>query len=422
MSRDRIIETYIQRLLSWKKPITADQLSALATEVGLDSDDMAAVQQQAQDHLERGRNYLDFNCLDEAIDELTQAVTLDPLGFESLQALAYAYDQRYGKQKNAKDKKQAIALAKRCLEASPSDAEAVMLISALEYDASGRRRFIWLGLAGLIAMLGFKPVMNIMTTRSEIKRLSQTAATSSIEAPARSVSAETGGSADIPIILDQAGLTLEPRLSRLDNYEDSSYYTLQAVLLNDSVQEIDGLQLQVEYLDSDDVAIATDSKVAIADNDATVRPGDHHAFDIIHKTTPDLANVRLSVTTIDELPAPPVYTQATSIDYTWSFQQPLQLTFDLAVRSENLEIYDLTDSAYFDAEWAIANTGDTAIRKLKLQVDFYNQKGDFILSEDILAVYGSDTPMLPGEVRPLRVIKSIEKDYGRYEVTVLEAE
>ncbi len=432
MGRDRIIETYVQRLLNWEEPLTADSLSAIAQEVGLGPDDMAAVQQKAQEHFDRGRNYLEFNCLDEAIDELTQATALDPLNLESLQTLTYAYDQRYGKRKNTSDKKQAIALAKRCLEINPDSEKTVMLISTLEHKVNSRQRLIWLGLAGLLVIVGFKPIMDMLAQRAEVEQLTQEAisqnpdgqsppAESTTEAAATSDS-EIPTAVDIPITFEQSGLSLDPRLSRLDNYEDSSYYTLQGVLLNDSTQEIDALRLNIEYLDQAGVAIATDSKDVIADNNATVRPGDHHAIDLIQKTTPELATVRLNVATIDELPAPPSYDPAIPIPYTWSFQHPSQLDFDLTARSENVNIYDLTDSAYFDAEWAVTNTSDTAIRKLKLQVDFYNQQGTLFLSEDVLVVYGSDAPMLPDEVRPVRVIKSIDKDYERYEVTVVEAE
>ena len=45
-----------------------------------------------------------------------------------------------------------------------------------------------------------------------------------------------------------------------------------------------------------------------------------------------------------------------------------------------------------------------------------------MLTEEVLAVHGSDAPMLPGEIRPLRVSKSIDKDYARYEVIVVEVE
>ncbi|MBE9070999.1 hypothetical protein IQ260_30645, partial [Leptolyngbya cf. ectocarpi LEGE 11479] len=299
MGRDLIIEQYIQRLLDWEEPVTAKTLSALAEEAGLGPDELAAVQKKAQDHLERGRNYLDFDRLDDAIDELTQATTLDPLNFESLQSLTYAYDQRYGKQKDPADKDQAIALAKRCLELKPSDEDAVILISSLEQDVNGRHRLLWLGLAVIVIAIGFKPVMDIITTRSEVVQLTEAIDPEAPAEPASPDSPESLTAADIPIQFEQPGLTLDPRQSRLDNYEDASYYTLQAVLLNTSNQEIDALQLQIEYLNDAGDAIATDSKDAIADNNAIVRPGDHHAFDLIHKTTPDLASIRLSVTTLD---------------------------------------------------------------------------------------------------------------------------
>lgn len=422
MGRDRIIEQYIQRLLEWEDPVTAETLSALAAEAGLGPEELAAVQKKAQEHLERGRNYLDFDRLDDAIDELTQATTLDPLNFESLQSLTYAYDQRYGKQKHPADKEQAIALAKRCLELKPSDEDAVILISSLEQDVNGRHRLLWLGLAIGVIAIGFKPVMDIITTRSEVAQLTQAIDPEAPAAvPAPTNSAADTSAADIPIQFEQPGLTLDPRQSRLDNYEDASYYTLQAVLLNTSDQEIDALQLQIEYLDDAGNAIATDSKDAIADNNATVRPGDHHAFDLIQKTTPDLASIRLSVTTLDQVPAPETYAAATPIPYTWDIKQPAQLSFDLTARRESLDIYNLTDSAYFDANWAVTNTSDTAIRQLKLQANFYDSQNKLILSEDILAIYGSDAPLLPNETRPIRVIKSIDKDYTRYDVKVVEA-
>lgn len=424
MGSDRIIETYIQRLRNWEAPMTADRLNALAEEVGLAPDDMAAVQQKAQDHLERGQGYLEFGRLDDAINELTQATSLDPLNFESLQSLTYAYDQRYGRHKKAADKKQAIALAKRCSEIRPD--EPAMLISALEHDVNNRQRFLWLGLAILLVVIGFRPVMEILSTRSRVEQLTQdtalnsepTAELSESQATESVISAEI----DIPIKFEDADLTLDPRLSRLDNYEESSYYTMQGVLLNNGDQELDTLTLQVDYLDNNGVVLSTDSKEAIADNDAIVRPGDYHAFELIHKTIPDLAEVRLSVSAIESEPAPKTYTEDAPIKHAWSIKQPAKITFKLANRTENLATYDEVDKAFFNAEWAITNTGDTPIRKLKLKANFYNQKGQLLQTEDILPVYGSDAPMLPGETRPIQVNESIAKDYARYEVTVLEAE
>ena len=433
MGRDRIIETYVQRLLAWKKPLTADSLNVIAQEAGLNLDEMAAVQQKVQekarDHFKRGSAYLESDCLDEAIDELTQATTLDPSYLEAIQTLAYAYDQRYGKRKNASDQKQAIALVKRCVEINPNSEAAFMLISTQEYRFNQRQRPIWLGLAILLAIAGGKPVMDILSQRSEVQQLTQAALqefaenqNTAAQNPDSSTDGAIPAAIDIPITFEQPDLSLEARLSRLDNYEDSSYYTLQAVLLNNSNQEIKALQLDIECLDSDGIAIATDSKVIITPNDATLRPGDYHSIDLLQKVTPALSDVRLRVAILDQLPAPPNYDPAVLIPYTWSSQQPSALNFELAARRENINSYDLTDSTYFDTEWAITNTGGTDIHKLKLQVSFYNQSGKVILREDILPVYGGNTPMLPNEIRPIRINKSIDKDYTRYKVTVLEAE
>lgn len=443
MGRDRIIETYIQRLLEWEEPPTAERLNALAQEIGLDSDDIATVQQKAQEHFEQGRHHLDADRLDDAIDELTQATALDPLNLESLQTLTYAYDQRYGKQKNVADKHQAIALANRCQAMSPGHESPVILISSLEHDIDNRQKWVWLVLPILLVGLAFKPLMDMFTTRSAVEQLAQDtdrAATPSNpdsadpsannpvsgSAPSESDSETTNPdvtiNADIPVGFDQPGLTLDLRQSRLENYEDASYYTLQAVLHNISDQEINALQLQVEYLDSNGDVFESESTEAIAEANATVRPGDYHAFDLIHKTTPDLATIYLGVLNLDEVPAPDNYPVGLLIPYTWGSQQPDQLSFDLVARTEDISSYDLTDSAIFDAQWTVTNTGDSAIRQLKLRVNFYNLQNQLTLSEDILAVGSSTAPMLPGEIRPLRVSKAIDKNYARYEVMVVEAE
>lgn len=439
MGRDRIIETYIQRLLEWKELPTAERLNALAQEIGLDSDDMATVRQKAQEHFEQGRQHLDADRLDDAIDELTQATALDPLNLESLKTLTYAYDQRYGKLKNLADKHQAIALANRCQAMSPGNESPVILISSLEHDIDNRQKWFWLVLPILLVGLAFKPLMDMFTTRSAVEQLSQGADPASVAASAEPLSSsdpdsepsasgsETTNpaipaSADIPLTFDQPGLTLDLRQSRLENYEDASYYTLQAVLHNTSDQEIEALQLQVEYLDSNGTVFESESTEAIAKTNATVRPGDYHAFDLIHKTTPDLAAIYLGVLKLDEVPAPDTYPVGLLIPYTWVSQQPPQFAFDLVARNENVSSYDTTDSTIFDAQWTITNTGDTDIRQLKLQVNFYNLQNQLTLSEDILAVHSSIAPMLPGEIRPLRVSKSVDKDYARYEVMVVEAE
>ena len=215
-------------------------------------------------------------------------------------------------------------------------------------------------------------------------------------------------------------MEIDPRLSRLNNYTDSSFYTLNGVLLNNGDQELATLRLKVDYLDAQGNILAAESTEALADNEAELRPGDTHAVNLLKKINPDLTQVRLSVVTRDQIPAASTYGLNPVVNYTWGFTQPLNLDFSIVARTDQFKNYSST--AYHDAVFAITNTGEVAIKKLKLQIDFYDAQDHIIGSEDILVVYGKDAPMLPGEIRPKRSIHQAPKSYNSYRLTVLEAE
>ncbi|MEO0739933.1 MAG: hypothetical protein AAFZ35_24365, partial [Cyanobacteria bacterium J06649_12] len=169
MSCDRTIETYIERLLAWKDPITAQTLDQLATEIGLSPDDMAAIHKQAQDHLSRGKNYIGFDCFDEAIEELTQAASLDPLNLEILQTLAAAHEGRYQKNKKTADKTAAIQTAKRCLDVALDDVTATKLIASLDTPKTSPFKRVIGGVGTLLLVVGVygsKPIIKLLFSGS----------------------------------------------------------------------------------------------------------------------------------------------------------------------------------------------------------------------------------------------------------------
>ncbi|MEL7508108.1 MAG: hypothetical protein AAFN42_12315 [Cyanobacteria bacterium J06554_1] len=450
MSCDRTIETYIERLLAWKEPITAQTLDELATEIGLSPDDIAAIHKQAQDHLSRGKNYLGFDCFDEAIEELTQAASLDPLNLEILQTLAAAHEGRYQKNKKTADKTAAIQTAKRCLGVAPDDVTATKLIASLETPKKFPLKSVIGGLGTLLLVVGVygsKPIIKLLFSSSNslppidieldiperdlnlddilpdssVNSAPQAAETTT-DTPSTALGSDNTPEVDIPVIFEQPGLTIEPRLSRLSNYDDSSFYKLQGVLVNESDQEIDSLRLQVDYLDKAGNVLLSDSTMALDTHEGMMRPGDHHAFDLIKKINPTLTQVRLSVTTIDQLPAPASYPTAQLLNYTWpSSDQSPGIKFELTRRRENFSTYSASDG-YFDADWGITNTGDQAIRGLKLAVTFYSENNRKLSVNEVFVVSSSDTALLPGEVRPIHVIEQLADTYKRYEVNVIEAE
>ncbi|MBT9314656.1 FxLYD domain-containing protein [Leptothoe spongobia] len=498
MDRDRIIEVYIQRLLAWEKPVTADTLAAISKEVGITPAEMHAIKRQAKAHFTRGRSYVEFGCLNDAVDEMTQATSLDPLNLDILHALANAYNLRYNRENDPTDRQRALLVAKRCLELKPNDKEALVLISFLEHTAANTQEKLskWTQqkmavVAGGCAILGvgifgvsrlpvfsappapLGPAPGTIVPGSAIYDASSTSAADAAAATATSTAdIDLSVDVDIPVVFDHPGLVLEARSSELGDFEDAVYYQLRGVFINASDQEFRKLTLNVEFLDRNDVAIATESKDAIGIDDAILRPGDTHAFNLIQKITPELDSIRLSVTTIEQATARSTYVPPTPINYSWGFVKPDNISFELASRSEdfgaarqNVSVTKPASStsvavnsangstnstadkkpdskpdskpgkssaesasqaqpsrASFNSEWVIINTSEYPINELKLKAEFYDANDRRLQSEEIIAIENNDAPLLPGESRPFRVIEAVARGYERYQVTVLEAE
>ncbi|MEO0866866.1 MAG: FxLYD domain-containing protein [Cyanobacteria bacterium J06642_11] len=474
MDRERIIEAYIQRLLTWEKPLDKGTLAAISKEVGITPAEMHAIKRQAMAHFTRGRNYLQFDCLNDAIDELTQAMALDPLNLDLLHALANAYNQRYNREEDAADRQKALVVAKRCVELKPNDKEALVLISFLEHTPSQKQGSSWqwtkqklaiagggvaiisMGLLGVSRLPVFStpaplgPAPGTIVPGSVIYEANDDDLlpdTPDVDVPA---AADLISDVDIPVSFDYPGIVLEARLSQLVDYEDAVYHQLHGVFVNASDKEIRKLTLNTEFLDDNNVAIATNGKDAIGPKDATIRPGDTHAFSWLQKVTSDLTTVNLSITSLEQVPSRRTYVPPTPINYGWQTIKPDNISFELASRSEyaakataTTDKPEDTDSGSantdeaaaaqpraaatspngnFNAEWVIINTSNYPLQELKLTTAFYDGNNRQLQTEEVVAISKNDAPLLPGEIRPFRVIKSVASSYERYQVTVLEAE
>ncbi|MEO0396194.1 MAG: FxLYD domain-containing protein [Cyanobacteria bacterium P01_A01_bin.137] len=480
MDRDRIIEAYIQRMLAWEKPLNQDALVAISKEVGITPAEMHAIKRQAKTHFIRGNSYVKADYIDKAIDELVQAISFDPLNLDILHALANAYNQRYNRAEDPADKQQALVVAQRCLTLKPSDKEAQVLISFLEHTTENTQEKLsqWTRqkltvLAGGLATVGLGivvvsrlpvfsaspallgPAPGTIVPGSAIYDTDDANGTDEADqgpsaAAARAAAIDLVSDVDVPVIFDHPGLVLEARLSELGDYEDEVYYQLQGVFINASDQEFRKLMLNVEFLDRSDVAIATKGNQAIGPKDASLRPGDTHAFSLIQKISSDLVTVRLSVTDTEQAIARNTYVPPTPINYSWDALESETISFELASRSETFGAAgtaapaappetgpngkkpgepDAADKepsqsgpANFNAEWVIINTSDYPIQELTLKADFYDANSQQLQSEEVIVIDNNDAPLLPGETRPFRVIKAVASGYQRYKVSVLDAE
>lgn len=358
MGRASIIEAYIQRLLELKQPLTESILKAIAKEVGITSGELEAINLQVQVHLNRGYNYIEFENLDRAIHELTRAKDLNPANLEVLNALANAYNLRYRQNINPEDRQKALVITRRCLELKPDDREALGLIKVLE-NATGFQNlslqtkpniFILIGflenffspkritrrtktkIALLLLFLqepiDFPPITQWLFHKASLgvggalvvglaafglerlpvfSNVNSDSDFSNINVAPETARAEQEKSPifdpgpNVPVAFNHPGLLIEPRLSRLGDYDGEPYYKLHGIVINDSGQEVRQLKLKVELLDGDGIAISTINQVAITSNDAIIRPGDTRAFRLFHKITPALISVRVSVIDIEQV-------------------------------------------------------------------------------------------------------------------------
>ncbi|MEA5462418.1 tetratricopeptide repeat protein [Leptothoe sp. PORK10 BA2] len=357
MARASIIEAYIQRLLAWKQPITPSTRATIAAEVGITQGELDAIQLKVEGHIVRGLNHQEFDLLDRAIDELAQAQALDPINLEVLHTLADIYYQRYQQDSSQAYGQQALLMAERCIELKPNDKRAQALIKDLENHTSAQISFHQTkpNIFILIGFLenAFSPKKISRRTKTKIALLivflqqpvvypqavASAAATVAVfsasvvavmvglanldripgfadaatEPKAGTELAEGPSSPDkpvsnpafdpgpnIPVTFDHPGLLIEPRLSRLGEYEGEDYYKLHGIVINDSGQEVRMLKLKVEMLDGDGVAISTINPVAVTDPGTIIWPGDTQSFKLFHKITPDLISVRVTVTDIEQ--------------------------------------------------------------------------------------------------------------------------
>ncbi|MEM7794919.1 MAG: hypothetical protein AAF579_10770 [Cyanobacteria bacterium P01_C01_bin.118] len=343
MGRASIIEAYIQRLLEWNKPITPSILRAIAKEVGITKGELEAIKLKIQAHRRKAQDYIDLGLLDNAIEELTRVQELNPVHVKVLVTLANVYMQRYEQDSNIADRHQALWLAKRAVCLKPQRKEAQALLRSLERSFSSQEIstqtkpniFILIGFLenifspkkfsrrtktkiALLILFLQKPIALPTTTQWVTAFFAVVAAgltTTSVGLmgadrlqlfanrtpdPELKIPDFDPGP-NIPVTFSHPGLLIEPKLSRLGEYQGEPYYKFHGAVINDSGQEVRKLNLKVELLNGDGEPISTINQVTLTNSGSTIRPGAVQPFNLFHRITPALIRVHVSVTDIEQL-------------------------------------------------------------------------------------------------------------------------
>jgi tetratricopeptide (TPR) repeat protein len=429
---DAAITRYIQSLSQLSQdtsnPPSQQELEALAIEVGIAPEIIAKARQQAQAQFAAGVQYLQNEQWDAAISALDQSLALNPLNAETAYQLAVAHYYRATKTGDVRDRETAIALLNRCLTQDPQHA----LAPGLRQKLSSRPRHlpprVWL-MVGATSLVFFGVLaigwLTVQRVKPEIQMESVEVSEAIAPPPAPTAPPLEDYEFELPITLTdsitEADMEIEVRQSRLQNFEDKSYYNLIALLKNNSDEEWQAVILNLQVLDRAGNILVQKSLQALDTYQPVLRPGDAYPFSTILTTNSQATTVRMALQLKNDVPASGQYDVGKEIPVIWEQVPPSHWQLQVQERQFNVSNYGQPDDN-LDVTFAIKNAGDGTFRTLRLEMRLLNEVGDRIDTEEIQVVYGSSPALLPGETRVERWLAPIPSGVERYELVVVEAQ
>ncbi|MDX2097735.1 MAG: FxLYD domain-containing protein [Leptolyngbyaceae cyanobacterium bins.59] len=428
---EQIIQTYIERVTALRnQPLglpDANTLETIAQELGMTEADLQRAEEVAKAGKLRGLGYAHHRRWNDAITELSQAVALKPTDVDMMYHLADAYKERWLVTQESRDRQEAMQLAKRCLELNPSHEPSFALLNTLDqpplpvlrrYHPGTMKWFfglvgfsiLFLMVAGFVSMVFIRqsPQITEPTTVSPVED-SETPQPGEVAVPAR---LEAG---------DETGkISLQVRDSHYTTF-GSNFYTLSADVKNTGKTEIHALKLKIELLDQQGNVLQTDFHDTVSDGDAPLRPGDEIGFERLIEKAARTQSVRVSIQTIKEKPAAQTYSPSQGLPIQWLSQRPSEVNIEVRERNSQFDNYS-SGSAYHTVILEVKNTGQVAVKELKLQIQTLDADDRILSSEEYFWVSSSEPSLLPGKSRVKRFINSTTSGFRRYQVAIVNVD
>jgi hypothetical protein len=131
-----LVNAYVQKLVSLQDqrehPLTQSELEAIALDLGLTHEQLTLLAAEHTGHLTRGKGYLTHHRWTDAVNELIDALALNPLSAETALLLSEAYKQRWVFEAQPDDRHQAERYAKYTLRLAPDQPRAYAILAELE--------------------------------------------------------------------------------------------------------------------------------------------------------------------------------------------------------------------------------------------------------------------------------------------------
>ena len=439
---DDILDAYVDRLLAVEDDgnhaLDDSDLRKVARELGLTEEQLAKLDQVVDDHLTRGRNFLDRGLFTDAAGEIHQAAVLRPFDAVIATDLARAHFGQFQKTRDRRERERAQRFARRAVDIDPEHAPAYELLQACqkpERPATNRL----LPMLGAVALLGGGGAL-LWTGLGGSDGPEETSAPVVSKAPENESS---GGSAtsspsiapeiDIPLQLtgdEIDGLTLNVERSRLRRYTSASFaYTFDGTLTV-AGDELRLLHVRLELLSPSGEVLRQKVHKVYEDYRPRLRPGEStrvHLLFFEKSDAPDVQSARLVVELRDSMPAATDYGQEPEVELLWPGTRPAYI--DLVVRERKSEVKALFDKRSHWLTLSFTNRGTRAVEKLTLEVVALAEDGSELARKKSLVVPGVGPALPAGQTWVKRLISELDVGQGssarslaRYQIRVLEAE
>jgi hypothetical protein len=136
---DRLVASHVQQ----QRWLGLEEMRQVSQSLGLSEGDIVIADGEGRRLLDKGLVHCHYRQWDEAIVDLTIAVSIEPLSVEGLHGLARAYQGRWSTHKKSSDCQEARRLSRRCLQIDPNHKASKTLLTQLR---DGRQVLISAGI------------------------------------------------------------------------------------------------------------------------------------------------------------------------------------------------------------------------------------------------------------------------------------
>lgn len=396
--QDKQLQQYLQKLLEFQREMQKPELDnqelrrIALEEVGMTTKQWEQLQQKYQQHFHRGQSFAEFGNWKEAIEEYEQALALRPNQLPLLYDLARAYKNCFSDTLDRNDRRRAEFYAKKCLHLDPQFSKASQLLKDVQVIAKRLQQkpkrkgiFSAYNVILFLVVAALATVGVLLLWPSSIERAAEGP---ELQSP------EVAGQPEVEVVNgEQTGLQDLSLQWRADEESVREFIRLKgqyrkigggmtikvrgwAKVPED--KELENLTVQASLM-ANGKAVAQKSFDVYRDYKPTLRPGDPIPIGInwYFKESPveQPEQLQLTVQQAELLPAGRRYPEAEPyplLDETGQEQQGIVLR----MRRSPYDAY-----GYHKLNLELQNQTGQHIRQLKLQLSYFDRKGEELASQ-----------------------------------------